>query len=74
MFKSPVKPFSTTYKSVQIFYENLQTEFPKTFIFVTVYQTRSQSFPVGIFIVLFGKRGLERARGVGAKGQSPLLE
>ena len=25
-------------------------------------QARSQSFPVGIFIVLFGKRGLERAR------------
>ena len=30
-------------------------------------QTRSQSFPVGVFSVLFGKRGLERARGVGAK-------
>ena len=30
-------------------------------------QTRSQSFPVGVFIVLSGKRGLERARGVEAR-------
>ena len=28
------------------------------------YQTRSQSFPVGVFVVLFGKRVLERAGGV----------
>ena len=34
---------------------------------LTLLQTRSQSFPDGDFIVLFGKRGLEQARGVEAK-------